>query len=420
MAEETLATANGMFKETYAPNLIKFEPDFAILQQDIPFKEDQKVGKKHIKAVEVRRGGQMTWASGSTAGTAFDLATALPSQSEDAEFTPSTAVLPWQIAYTVLTRSITSQQAFENQFDRTVYNMKARARFEIECAMLYGGSSIGAISVIAGATTTRTYTLSKASWAVGLWAQMEGQSVDAYDPTLVTKRNTNAAIVVTLVDPTLRKITVTGNAADLTATLVNDVFVPWGKQGNWFSGIDVITQNTGSLFGIDGATYGIWRGNTYDAGSVPITMQKITAAAALSVGRGAMGPRNVYISHYSWNDLNSDEAALVRRTDEGKGEVQRGSDSITYIGPNGRLVIKPHPMVKAGEAFILDTAELSRIGSTDVTFNLPGADGSSPNFFQHISGKAGCEIRCMTDQCLAVDTISHHTKITGIVPLSLV
>lgn len=414
MAEETLVTANGMFKETYDNEIVKFEPDFAILQMDVPFKEDEKIGSKHHKAVEVRRGGAVTWASGALAGTAFALNASIPAQSADAQFTPSMAVLPWSIAYSVITRSLTSRQAFENQFLRTTFNMKARMRFATELAMLYGGSSIGAIASLTGATTSRAYVISKQSWAVGIWAQCEGLELDAYDPTLTTKRNTNAAIVVSLVNTNARTVNVTGNAADLTATLANDVLVLRGTVGNQFTGLDVMTQNTGSLFNIDGGTYGVWRGNTYDVGNVSLKMAAITNAASSSVGRGSLGKRTCYLSHYAWNDLNTDEAALRRFIDDTRANVRRGTKSIVYDGPNGEIEIKQHPMVKSGEAFLVDVDDLERLGSTDVTFNLPGAQGSQPNFFQHMTGFAGAELRCMSDQCLAANTLSHHTKLFNI------
>ena len=53
--------------------------------------------------------------------------------------------------------------------------------------------------------------------------------------------------------------------------------------------------------------------------------------------------------------------------------------------------------MKEGYAYVLCLYEFSRIGSTDVTFKLPG---QNDKFFRELENSAGYEIRCYTDQAL--------------------
>lgn len=411
----TTAQLDGWFKRVYADSMSNAVPEFALLRKQIPFKKTEKIGENYNFPVKLSRSHGITWAGGASAGTTFALNDAISMVTKNAQVTGSELVLREQISYGAISRSGTSNdESFGPVLDEVPLEMAEAANFYLEMALLYGGTSIGAIEV----DGNPNFTITKLTWAAGLWCQMENAKVDVYDPTLVTKRNTVGPLVVSAVAADTRIITCTGDAADLAAVQVGDVFVPVATVGNWFSGIDKIVTNTGSLFGISAATYNLWKGNTYSAASAALTMNKVQAALTSGVVRGLMEDVDVFMSTWSWTDLNNDLAGLRRYTESTKTEADLGTNKITFYGANGgKLSLQAHAMCKAGEAFILPLKRFKRIGSSDVTFQLP--DMPQGQFFRHLESSAGVELRNYFDQGLICRTPAKCVKITNIVNTSL-
>ncbi len=414
---------DGFFKTRYADKLEKLQPSFNILSRKIPFNSATRLGKDFRFPVRLRRSMGTTFNGGASSGTAFTLNAAVSGLTKEATVTATEFVLRENISYKTISSAGSSMEAFGSSFDEIVSDMTTSAAFAREMTILYGGTSLGAVTGTPGqpSATTATCVISAASWAPGLWAQMEGGLVDVYDVTLATLRNDSGAGVsfeVTAVDSSTRTLTLTGEATDIDAIADTDVIVPHGANGNWFNGIDKILTNTGTLFGIDGSTYNAWLAGSYAAGGAALTMAKLTGAAARATTRSGMRDLEAYVSTYTWTDLNNDHAALRRFAQSTKGGLDLGAngaedDSITYWGPNGKVSILPHPMVKAGEAFLIDTGCFSRIGSTDTTFDL-GINGQQPNFFQELPDSAGVQLRNYWDQGIYCRKPNAQVKITGI------
>ena len=213
-----------------------------------------------------------------------------------------------------------------------------------------------------------------------------------------------------------RQLTLPGAAAALAAIGATDVFVPRGAQGNWFTGLDAILSNVGTLFGINAANYSLWQGNTYDAGAAAMTTGKLQAAMTRATVRGLMQDCTVLVNTWTWTDILNDLQALRRYADDIRSEVETGSNSIKFYGMSGTMEIVPHPMVKAGEAFIVPLDTVYRIGSTDLTFRLP--DAGPDRFVRQLTDSAGFEIRCYFDQGIICRAPAKTVKITNIVNVS--
>lgn len=416
----TTAQLDGWFKRVYGDALERAVPDFAVLRKLIPFKKQNKIGDTYNVPVKLSRSHGQTWAGGNNAGTAFTLNNPISMVTKQAQLTGSEFVLREQISYGAISRSGSgNDESFGPVLDEVPLEMAEAANFYLEMALLYGGTSIGTLNanISGGGGTTPSCVISLATWAAGLWAQMTNAAVDVYDTTLVTKRNTNT-VTVTSVAPDTRTITFSTTAGDLNAAVATDVIVPAGSNGNWFSGIDKIVTNAGTLFGISAATYSLWKSNTYSASSAPLTMSKVQAAvSAAVVNGGLMEEVTVLLSTYSWTDLNNDLAALRRFADSTKNDLDIGTQNITFYGPNGKMVLLPHPMVKAGEAFCLPLKYFRRVGSSDVTFQLP--DMPQGQFFRHLTDSAGIELRNYFDQAILCVRPARASKITTIANSSL-
>ena len=411
----TDTTLGGYFKERYESKSKDLVPAFEIVAADIPFSQREKLGEKYTFNVRLRRSHGVTFSG--TSLTAFSLNSAVSGQTAEASVNGTQFVMREQIANGVIMRAQSSIEAFGNAFDDVVADMMASSSFYRELCLLYGGSTvgIGTIESQSGSGGTRDFVITKATWAAGLWAQMEGASLDCYNST--TQRNTNAAIVITSIDPATRTISTSGNSTDLTASVAGDSFLPYGAYGNWFSGLDPLVPNATTMHGINAATYQLWNGNTYAAGSAALTFAKVTAASANVAVRCGMGKLVCYVSPYTWTDLNDDHAALRRFTSSTKGELDLGTQSIRYYGPTGEVELKPHPMVKAGEAFLIMPRYFKRIGASDIAWRMPG--DPVDKFFHDLEGVHGKEIRNFWDQALANLKPAAHCKITGIVNDSL-
>jgi hypothetical protein len=420
----TTSSLDGMFKTRYADKIEKLQPSFNILSRDIPFSTKDKLGKDYRFPVRLRRSMGVTYNGGASYGNAFTLNSAVSGLTKEATVSGTEFVLRENISYGAIKGATDNMGAFGSAFDEVVSDMTTSAAFHRELTLLYGGTSLGAITGTPGQPTavTATCVISAASWAAGLWVQMEGGLVDVYDATLTTLRNDSGAGVsfeVTAINVATRTLTLTGEATDIDAIADTDVLVPHGALDNWFTGIDGILTNAGTLFGIAGATYGAWLANSYAAGSAALTMAKLTAATAKGAVRSGMRDYNAYVSTFTYTDLNNDHSALRRFAESTKGGLDLGTvgnaGAITYYGPSGSVSIVPHPMIKAGEAMVIDPACFKRIGTTDTTFNLPDAPGSQENFFHQLPDAAGVGLRCYWDQGVICTKPNAQIKITGIV-----
>jgi hypothetical protein len=416
---ETLTTEQ-VFKDQYVDNPQMDQVPMGLWFMDqIPFDSQHRQGGSYKYPAILRMPQGATYNGGATVGTAFAMNDAIPGQTLQASVTGSEYLLREQTSYGLLSRAGDDKAAFEPGMDLLVRNVVAKTAFDLEVNCLYGGTSLGVVSV-KGALVglVAPITISTASWGVGLWAAREGGQLDAYDPTLVTKRNTNGPITMGVVNFTTHVISMTFTAiGDHTALTVNDVFVPLGANGNWFDGIDAIITNinagVATVLGIPTATYGLWRANVYDAASGPLTFSILASAAAQAANKGGMETElTALVSVWAWTDINNNQAALRMYGNDYGAKFENGATELVYYGPNGKITIKPHACVKSSEAFLLDKPMLRRIGSTEPTFKLRG---SNDKFLVQLPNNAGLEFRRYADMALASFRLCTHTKIINIV-----
>jgi hypothetical protein len=414
---ETTSTLDGIFKRRYADNVTDLLPNFAVLLKEIKFnRRAGTVGELMQVPVRVKHAQGHTIASNSNGGAGFTLNDARPGQLQPAQVSPSAYILRERIAYGAVSRAASQEQAVANAFDQVVKDMLESAAWYHEMWLLYGQSAtgIGEIASVSGSSTTRDWVLTAATFAPGLWVNAEGMELDAYDGGTTTQVNTNATIVVTGVNVDTRTISVSGNATDLTNIAADNYLVPRGGGGAspaLPAGIDKICTNTGTLFNVSATTYpSAWKASTSALGGA-VTFAKIAGAAGKSLVKSGMSELDVLVSPFVWTDIMNDQAALRRY---GKGEMfDNGSDELTYQGPNGRLKIRSHAMVKTGDVFLIDMKTMERIGSSDISFNLPGAGVAMEKFVHQIDDVAAYEIRLWSDQALFCYRPNRQVKGTG-------
>lgn len=425
----TSTTMNGLAKKRFG-DFNKAIPEFAVLQELLPFQQRAKTGDLYEELIQISRSHGFTFAS-TTRRTAYALNDAVSLRTEPAQVRPSEIIGREQIAYGMLAAAeAQGEEAYAAALGEALLSILEGHRFYLEQFMLYGdggatpatGANLGlwTFDEAGPNSTTATLTISKKSFAAGTLAQMENGKIDVYDPTLTTKRN-SAAITVTGVLVSSREVALSGASGDIDAILVGDIAVPYSSKGECMAGLDVICTNEASLFALSATTYPIWRANKRDHGAVPASVMDIHKAAGDAIGRGLVGDVVVLESHYTFMDQIEDTTALRRFTEDTRSEVDQGTQKLKFYGANGgSLEFRPHPMVKAGDVFIFKPKELIRGGDSDLAKGVRGApDGENDNFFFNLPSNAACEVRNFSSQFIVGKMPSHMTKLYNVLPRSM-
>lgn len=326
------------------------------------------------------------------------------------------------MSYEAAARASNDKKAFVKATSLMVKNMVNSMAKRLEISTLYGRRNLARINASTGSMGTRTFAISAQNWASGIWSGAEGMRLDCIDTATHSGSsvllNATAAIVITSVDLTARTLSVSGNAADLTAVdgavMSGAYLIPRGALNNDVFGLDRIITNTGSLYNIDASVYALWKGNTVDNLGVALSFSKILNALSQAVERGLDEDVVCMLSPKTWANISSDQAALRRYDDSYKGsKLENGAVEYSFFGQNGRIDIVSSIYVKEGEAFLFPPKLLKRIGAMDISFKMPGRP--QEEFFLELSNNAGYELRAYTDQTLFCESPAKLVKIFNIV-----
>ena len=219
----------------------------------------------------------------------------------------------------------------------------------IEIELMWGNSGLGTLgqasvaAAISGSSVTCTITIDTAEWAAGIWSGFENIAIDVYDggaagaATGLVKINTLGAITVTSVVASTRVITLSGQAADISAIVALNgtalQLFPYNAYGNEMNGYYVILANTGTLFNIAAGTYALWQSNTYSFGSTAANFGKIQSAVAQATSRGLMEDVSVFVNPTTFANIVTSQAGARRYDSSWKNkELENGAQSLAFLG----------------------------------------------------------------------------------------
>lgn len=407
---ETVSTSlNGNFKNVYGDKIFDLVPESDILYRNDRIKFVSKKGREGLQfnqPVLVALPSSATWGlNGPTLNAPIAM------QMANATVTGSAITMRDVLSYDSAARAASSEAAFEGTVGlvlRTLF--KAHGKFA-EIDLLYGngpitsGISLCQSTAVVTSGSNAAVTVTYASWAPAMFSGFQNAKLDAYQAGSLI--NTNAALQIVSVNvvPASNSVggllTLSGNASDITALVATNggtaVDYYWYLAfGNSMVGIDGILRNTGSLFGINAATYDLWQANTFDASSTQLTFSKLGQAVALGVSRGLDEDVLALVAPVTFADLVNEQAG-ARRYDSSYSskKIDNGSEALTYWGPSGKIEVVPHMFVHQGEALIFPPKELIKVGPLDhISPTLPGIDGDI--FFQSPTA-ASYEVRLFSD-----------------------
>jgi hypothetical protein len=393
---------NALFKEVYADKVKELIPDGVKILNLIDFmSKDKQPGNSYHQPVVLGLEHGITFASSDE--DAFNLRPAISGVIKDATIKGNSAVLRGLIGITAVSRSQGSKQAFMDATKYIVGNMLRSMTKKLEAEMLYGQMGYATVASVSGATVTIT----TAEWAPGLWAGAEKLPIEVRDTTDATSRGETK---VQSVDMDARTVTFESVVPGLVA---GDVLWHGGAHGNEFPGIHkILTQSSGTLFGISVSQYNLFKGNSY-AVSGALSFAKVVSAAARPVEKGQEGRLICFVNPRGWANMNNDQAAL-RMYDQSYSpeKSKNGSRSLVFYSQNGEIEIQPSIYIKEGYAYLLDLSEWARVGSSDITFKRPG---QGEQFFKDSENAAAYELRLYTDQALFCAAPGKNCILTGIV-----
>ena len=413
MADSPVTTTQlgGFFKEVYGDDIPDLVPRDLKLQEMIDFVPRQKEnGNKYNQPVRLTDSSGMTFA-GADAG-AFSLNDAAALTTKNAQVSGSQIVFREQMDYETAARAANGRNAFKDATKYIFEGLQKSHRKILEVELMYGQVDLGIVS----AYSSPTITITTATYAPGIWAGLEGATVEVFDTTLATNRGSGVISSVDLVNKTITL------AAGITGTVATDrIFLKdQVEAGGTFAscaGLHKILSNTGSLFGISASSYSLWGASSYSAGSAALTQAKIGTAIAQAMGKGLMGDIALICNPKTWNNLMSDQAALVRNLGDmkkkvSKPEFQNGAEAVTLYHGNGSIEIKSHIMCKESFAYGIVKDDWIRPGSVDFSLKTPGM---GDQIFFHLPTKAGFEVRSYSNQALFCVAPGRQFIITGIV-----
>jgi hypothetical protein len=431
MAEVTVAKMAGLYKEAYPAGIITLAPEGAKIYKALgELSVTEKTGNKYHQPVVLQHESGVSYGGGALAGTAYALGGGVPMQMADAQLEGSEITVQSVIAMRVLSKATGSAKAFKTGM-RPIFESNMRThvvRKEIET--IYGRSATGLgyfASGVATSGTSETMTCSLATWAIGIFAGNEGAQVNFFNNSggALISSAADAVFTISTVNPDTREVLFTGTTTGCTAlhavaaagALIMDFAGARTALATYQSaeGIDYVSTvaSATTVWNISNVNT-LWKPNTYSAASGKLTLGKVLAAVNKGVAKGGLDEEvDLFVNPDSWTDLaDSFSASRVLDSSYSTGEGKNGVEKVVYFGANGKINVTPHSMIKSGEAFVVPMARCKKVGSTDVTMNVPGR---GDELFVMSSAINGVEFRTYSDWQWFCEKPALITKITSIV-----
>lgn len=412
-----LSNLDGFYKRIYGDSLTKLIPDNAKILKKIPFERRKKLGDEFHIDVALQNEQGFTY---NTDGSAFALNGAIPMATKPAKVRGTEILLQSRMAYKTASAATSSKEAFAEATSTMFENMMDSGSDRLEISLLYGRSEKGKINSTTAIDSTNCWVnIVPTSWSVGMWSAKTDAKLTLYTSAgaLIGSEGGYTIKSVDIVNKRLKVYSATDIAA-LTGTVftTNKGLIQfYGMSGSTFSsyneflGIDkVITENS-DLFGINPSVYPLWKGVEYSA-SGAITIDQVRKSVDPAVAQGLREDVTAYCSPNVFTKLTNDLMANRRFDSSFGADAKQGFKTIEIFASNGTISVEPHPIVKEGEIFLLNTKNFMRVGSTDFTMETPGMGG---RIFLQLDGYAGFEVRMYSDQALLCTAPARSIKITG-------
>jgi len=402
-----------MYKEIYGEGLNDVVPASSVLQDIIPMAED-KLGDSYRQSVVLT--GEHGFTYNGSGGAVVTLNAPVQASIVEGNTSGFEMIGASRITYAAASRGQSSKTAFKKTWDTVLLNLKKASSKRLELTLLAGQDGIAGVTSLSSETATLK---DPAEYSAAIIAGLEGCVVEVFIDRAASSTEHGATAGSTIDTLSLANGTLTSTSGGFsggTAVDADDViYFNGARTASAFNeppGMRKIISNSGTLFGINSATYNLWAGNTKSSFGTP-TMGKFLDGVTTMVERGLDEKVFLLVCPKTWEVLNADLAAM-RKYDGSysKAKAENGAQSIMYYGQVGEIEVRVHPFLWRGEAMLFPKSVFKRVGSADLGMGVPGTDGR--DVFFHVPSTNAVEARTFSDQALWCDAPSRCSLVSGI------
>lgn len=320
--------------------------------------------------------------------------------------------------------------AFEDAIGLQMRVMIDSGKKRQEINFLYGQTALALCASFTNINASATIIGVVASeWATGFWAGMQNARFDAVASDNATVVNSTGPLVVVTSNAAQTtvnavsvggSVTFSGNTGDITAVQAylaganNNLQLQFYKAlNNEAAGIKAQLTNSGTLFNISAASFDLWKGTTYTVPAPGVfSLTQLLKAIAKAVARGLDEEVDCYVNPDTFANLVSDQAALRMYT-SAPGTFENGAEKLSFFAQCGKVNVIPHIYVKSGDAFVLPMEKVKRIGTSEMTFDIPGTDKG--RIFIQSASSLSFEYRAYSQETIFVEMPARCVYVNGIV-----
>lgn len=418
----TIQDVNGIAKRVYDKSGLKdLRPDVGILQKRIGWdKGSRNIGEAYQVGVILRNPNGFTYPGAQTSATAATaLKAARPMIIKQAQVVPFEMDLREQVLYAALSRAAKAGEGAFAQLTGEIFKgMKLSAGIRLEAAILEGQRSKGTVEAVTDLGSQQMdVTFTAATWRPGFWwAVGEGATFDSFTGT--TKNNAGGALIVAGVKADERKVTFTNSGTYSDEVAAGDTIWFEGSYDgtNHYEMPGLMSQSgvlSGTSLGISTTTYSNWKGNQL-AVDGEMSFDALEEACGKLRDRGAAGKLSAYFPNKTIGKLLSEMKAM-RIIDSSynpaKGKI--GHKGLEFSTPEiGDVELLIHPFLAWSEFLVQDESEIGRVGSSDITFGVPGFEDEQ--LFRLVDGYNAAELQLFTDQAVINKRPNRALRGTGV------
>ncbi len=406
---------SGLFKRRYAPFVNPLPSDRTLAKEFKFVPAELRPGEDYRFPIQSSLEGGVTH---DVSETAFTLNSVVDSTVDVANLDGATILVAGNIPYDVIAKAMGGDGAYMSMVDYKVKSLMAAGELYRELALGYGGGTGAAAAASLAAVSTsvsganlgagQVVDITRATWSAGIWNSMKNQRVDILQSDGDTSRETE--VVVDAIDHTNNRLDLSKSGSSATVA-TGDLIIVRGGEDKTCYGLKGILQNTGSLFGISADTNPYWRAESYSAGSASLTVQMLQNVGARLSRNGLDKGAKVFVAPETFADLTTelqDHDRYVNPTGDAK---QSGMYKLLVKSACGPMEVICYKWQQQGFAWVIGNSVGKRVGSTDLTFSLPGTNS---RFHVELETTAGVQFRIFTNQAPILTVPYHCCEINNI------
>lgn len=431
-----------IFKRVYG-DTYDLVPEDQQLSKDIEWVEGDKVGDDFREDVVL--GDEVGVTLGGSGQDAFEINPAIAGTVKQTSVQPYVMMLPSILPFATISRSLGDDQSFmrATQFI-TKNNLKSHERFQ-ETLRFYGQADklLGRVSYFTGTYRGVAFTngsatlngvaftnginaagklilLAPGEFASGIWVGRKGVRIAQVDSTGTILASGKLVSVQSKWGYIGVDFTPVAPSAATGSGSVRLCFYDQAVQGEMIGMYKILSQQTGTLFGIPVQQYELFRGNFVDykangGSGVKWTLSRLQDVIADAVnGGGLEGDLTCYVNPLNWATCSNTEAGLrVYDKSYSPNQAQNGFQDIEYYSQNGKVTIKAHRHVMEGDAFITKRGTWKRSGSAQPGFRVPGIE---QELIKPLENQAGFQFRSYSDEYIFTPEPAQNILVTGLNP----